>query len=78
MARNAKTAVDDYRLRDLIERVEYAYDLVERVGLDGTVGGILTPALDGRLATHQRLLRALDFAHGALRDAFGYLVDLRE
>lgn len=66
-----RNIVADYELRDLIERVGFAYD--DLADLDGDVR-----VWDFRdLHTHQRYLRVLDFATSALREATDYLVRLR-
>jgi hypothetical protein len=57
----------DRELRDLIDCVGFAYDLLD---LDGDV--LVEDFSD--LHTHQRILRVLDHAHVALRDAAVILV----
>jgi hypothetical protein len=65
-----RNIIADRELRDLIERVGFACDLAD---LDGDVS-----VADFRdLGTHQRILRVLDCATIALRDATDYLARLR-
>jgi hypothetical protein len=61
----------DRELRDLIERVALAYDLLD---LDGDI----SVADFSNLEAHQRVLRMLDYATIALRDAVNYLAEIRE